>query len=180
MTWFKIDDTFAYHRKTMAAGNAALGLWVRAGAYCAQQLTDGFVSREVIGTLGTAAQARRLVTAGLWRETDEGYQFHDWADFQPSREDVTEQRQLSKERQARWRMRRATNASPETRDERVSNAAHGDGAPTRPDPTYISTPPTPPRGGPRGRVSEQATVETDPYANYLDAPPEDPHEEPRP
>lgn len=29
MPWFRVDDDFALHPKAIAAGNAALGLWVR-------------------------------------------------------------------------------------------------------------------------------------------------------
>lgn len=31
MPWFKVDDTLALHGKVVAAGNPAMGLWVRAG-----------------------------------------------------------------------------------------------------------------------------------------------------
>jgi len=44
MPWFKVDDTLAFHAKVVAAGNAAMGLWVRAGAHSMQQLTDGFIT----------------------------------------------------------------------------------------------------------------------------------------
>lgn len=33
MSWFKVDDHLAFHRKTLAAGNEAMGLWVRAGSW---------------------------------------------------------------------------------------------------------------------------------------------------
>lgn len=85
MVWFKIDDTFSLHPKILDAGNAAVGLWVRAGAWSMQQLTDGFIPRHVAAQLGTTTQARRLVDAGLWVEKPDGYAFHDWTEYQPSR-----------------------------------------------------------------------------------------------
>lgn len=92
MTWFKVDDTLAFHSKVIAAGNAAMGLWVRAGAWSAQQLSDGWVPAHVAQTLGTPGEGRRLVSAGLWLPKDDGYQFHEWDERQPSRVEVMAQR----------------------------------------------------------------------------------------
>jgi hypothetical protein len=82
MPWFNVDDGFAFHRKTVRAGNAAAGLWVRAGSWCAKELTDGFVPDHMVPTMGTAKQAERLVEAGLWVRDDVrgGFQFHQYAD----------------------------------------------------------------------------------------------------
>ncbi|MFK0223563.1 mucin-2 [Streptomyces vinaceus] len=68
MAWFKIDDSSHMHPKIVKAGNAALGLWVRAGAYSAQHLTEGTVPAVVARQYGTAPQARKLVSVGLWHE----------------------------------------------------------------------------------------------------------------
>lgn len=68
MPWFKIDDASHSHPKFMAAGNAALGLWLRCGAYSAQHLTEGHVPAAVAKAYGTASQARKLVAVGLWHE----------------------------------------------------------------------------------------------------------------
>lgn len=103
MPWFKVDDTFPHHAKVMAAGNAACGLWVRAGAWSMQQLSDGFVPRHVARQLGTPREARALVDAGLWIEKDDGYEFHEWAGRQPSRVQVEADREAARERQRRAR-----------------------------------------------------------------------------
>ncbi|MFI6055523.1 mucin-2 [Streptomyces violascens] len=66
MTWFKIDDSAHMHPKVIAAGNAALGLWLRCGAYSAQHLTEGHVPAVVAKQYGTAPQAAKLVKVGLW------------------------------------------------------------------------------------------------------------------
>lgn len=88
MTWFKVDDNLAFHPKVMRAGNAALGLWVRAGSWSSRYLTDGFIPEDMVRTLGTAAEARRLVVSGLWVPAPGGYQFHEWARWQPPAADV--------------------------------------------------------------------------------------------
>jgi hypothetical protein len=68
VSWFKIDDSSHMHPKFVAAGNAALGLWLRCGAYCAQHLTEGHVPGTIAKQYGTTPQARRLLAAGLWHE----------------------------------------------------------------------------------------------------------------
>lgn len=88
MPWFKVDDGFAFHPKTVHAGNAAAGFWVRAGAWSAANLTNGFIPVAVVPALGgTRPQAHRLVDAGLWLPESGGYRFHDWSTYQPNADD---------------------------------------------------------------------------------------------
>lgn len=88
MPWFKVDDTLAFHTKVLAAGNAAMGLWVRAGSWSMHTLSDGFVPTALARQLGTPKEARQLVTVGLWDEAEGGYMFHEWGDRQPTAVDV--------------------------------------------------------------------------------------------
>lgn len=106
MPWFRVDDTFAHHAKVLEAGNAAVGLWVRAGAWSMQQLSDGFIPTQVVHTIGTRSQARRLVDVGLWIAKDDGYQFHEWEQRQPSRVQVHADREAAAERQRKAREKR--------------------------------------------------------------------------
>lgn len=69
MPWFKIDDKAHSHPKWLKAGNAALGLFVRAGSYSAQHLTEGIVPGVIAQLYGTAPQAAKLVKVGLWHST---------------------------------------------------------------------------------------------------------------
>jgi hypothetical protein len=88
MTWFKVDDSFYEHPKAFDASDAAIALWLRAGTWSARNLTDGFVPTGMLARLsetGTAA-AGELVARGLWRRVRGGHLFHDWADYQPTRE----------------------------------------------------------------------------------------------
>lgn len=106
MVWFKVDDGFASHPKTVAAGNMAIGLWVRAGSWSAHHLTDGYIPAHVLSTLGgTKKHAEQLVKVGLWESVDDGYRFHQWNDDgrQPTRADVEAQRVAQRERKARSR-----------------------------------------------------------------------------
>lgn len=94
MTWFYVDDGLHSHRKVWAAGTPAMGLWVRAGSWCADELTDGFVPTEIVKAYGTAPMARSLVSAGLWAPEGGGYRFHQWNEpgRQPTRTEVEERR----------------------------------------------------------------------------------------
>jgi hypothetical protein len=103
MPWFLVDDGLAFHPKIIAAGNAATGLWARAGSWSAQHLTEGSVSADIARTLGSRAEAVRLVDAGLWVPDGTGYLFHDWDQIQPTKETVLADREAAKLRQRRAR-----------------------------------------------------------------------------
>ena len=106
MPWFRIDDNLAFHHKVVAAGNPAMGLWVRAGSMCAQQLTDGFVPDHMVLSLGTLAQAKKLVAVGLWNRVEGGYSFHEWEERQPSKASVEAERAAAAERMREHRKKK--------------------------------------------------------------------------
>jgi hypothetical protein len=116
MPWFKVDDNLAFHAKSVAAGNPAMGLWVRAGSWCSQQLTDGFVPDHIALSLGTKAQAARLVDVVLWHRVAGGFRFHEWDEEgrQPSRAEVEKRRKDDRDRKA---AARAALADKRTRKE---------------------------------------------------------------
>lgn len=108
MAWFKADDKLYGHPKWLATSKGGRALWITAGTWSGDQLTDGFVPRHVLPMLdGTAREAASLVASGLWHEVDGGWQFHDWADHQPSREAVLDRRSKDAERLRKWRERKA-------------------------------------------------------------------------
>ncbi|MBP0456226.1 mucin-2 [Streptomyces montanisoli] len=118
MPWFKVDDTAHSHPKLIKAGNAAVGLWMRAGAYVAQHLTEGAVPGVVAQLYGTTPQARKLVTVGLWHAAGHtcprcpqpatgDYQIHDYHQYNPRRAKVEDDRAAAAERQQRARERAA-------------------------------------------------------------------------
>ena len=101
MSWFKIDDGFWSHPKILALSPEAIALWVRAGSWCSQQLTDGEVKRHVTPLFMAGPEAiSELVEVGLWDSIPTGYQFHDWLEYQPSRESVLSERASNAKRQA--------------------------------------------------------------------------------
>ena len=113
MPWFKVDDTLAWHSKSVQAGNAAMGLWVRAGSWSSQQLTEGFIPDAIANSLGTRTEISRLVAARLWVEVPGGgYRFHEYLDRNPTREQVETAREAAAERQ-----RKAREAARKRREE---------------------------------------------------------------
>ncbi|WP_399087982.1 mucin-2 [Streptomyces sp. BBFR2] len=102
----------------LKAGNAAIGLWMRAGAYAAQHLTEGAVPGVVAQLYGTAPQTRKLVASGLWHEHGHAcprcpqpppsdFQMHDFLAYNPTRASVEDGRQKAAERQQRARVKAA-------------------------------------------------------------------------
>lgn len=93
MPWFKVDDSFAMNPKTAPLSDGAVALWLRAGTWCCAQLTDGFFPQRMTKVFRAAEESiDELVEAGLWEECEDGWQFHDWHQYQPSSDKVEELR----------------------------------------------------------------------------------------
>lgn len=110
MAWFKVDDSLHSHPKWLVTPPSARGLWITAGAWSSAQLLDGHVPASALPTLnGRRRDADALVRAGLWKvsERGEGWDFHDWHDYQPTRQAVQTKRARQAERVQRWRERTA-------------------------------------------------------------------------
>lgn len=98
--WFKVCNSLAQHRKALEAGTEAIGLWTLAGAWSCGQLTNGFIPDYALARLAANAEAlaSRLVQAGLWERVENGYQFHEWTEYQPDAEQ--ERRRQEQRREA--------------------------------------------------------------------------------
>lgn len=103
MPWFYVEDNLAFHPKALDAGNAAIGLWTRAGSWSQATLTEGFIPTGMARQLGTAAEAKKLTATGLWIAKDNGYEFHQWDQRQQTRAQIEATREASRERQRRAR-----------------------------------------------------------------------------
>ncbi len=129
MTWFKVDDTLGSHPKPRAAGLAAMGLWVVAGAWSSQHLTEGFVPDWYVKSWPSGhKRAADLVQSGLWVEADSGYRFHQWEERQPTKAQVESEREAARERQRRHRESKRDAAVSHGVTDGVTNRT-----PTRPD-----------------------------------------------
>lgn len=99
MAWFKVDDGFytsmkflSIHREHQAQ---AAGAWLLCGTWSADKMTDGFVPYSVMSLWEFDPEVvGQLVTVGLWDHDEErdGIQFHDWAEYQPTRDQLEQKR----------------------------------------------------------------------------------------
>lgn len=101
MTWFKVDDKLHDHRKARAAGTQAMGVWLLAGSWSADNLTDGFIPADVLPRWGRPRDAEKLVAVGLWhadeQDGEKGWRFHEWAERQPTRAQKLAEREAKAE-----------------------------------------------------------------------------------
>lgn len=99
MPWFKVDDAFHGHPKVMELSPAAVGVWTLAGSWCANYLTDGEIKASIVRRFGADdAMVSELVGAGLWIDLGGSYQFKDWDEYQPLKEEVMAERNAARER----------------------------------------------------------------------------------
>ncbi|HEY2195575.1 MAG TPA: hypothetical protein VGH76_25185 [Actinomycetospora sp.] len=119
MTWFKVDDQLPDHRKFRALGArnrmAATGLWTTCGAWAANAGTDGFVPVEIVRRYDPRLRlAAALVDAKLWVEDkvdgEDGFCFHDWSVYQPTKESQTVERSYNAWKTALYRDREVLDA----------------------------------------------------------------------
>ena len=133
MAWFKVDDGWWSHPKILQLSDSAQALWMRAGSWSMKHLTDGDVPAFALPLLGAKPKpVAELVAVGLWLEVPTGYQFHDWAKYQPSRESVERERESAAERK---RVSRVKSQGESRRDSGRPSALPD---PTRPDPTRLT------------------------------------------
>lgn len=146
MTWFKVDDSFYDHPKIFDAPDCAVALWTRAGSWSARNLTNGFVptgiTRRFCDDPDTAV--KELLARRLWSRVKGGFQFHDWTEYQPTKEAVERDRKAAAERQRKAREKKKKQVGQgavteeSRRDSRVTHAdSHGVShtTPSRPVPS---------------------------------------------
>jgi len=144
VSWFKVDDNLHSHKKATKAGVEAMGLWVLAGSWAADQLTDGWVPNYMAQRwAGNSAKlAARLVSVGLWtageHDGDSGWWFHQWAERQPARADVEAKRVDARERMRQARsskrsldVRANTESITDEQEAKLADCSHNP-VPSRP------------------------------------------------
>lgn len=128
MSWVRIDDGMPEHPKIVGLTDTAFRMHISALCHCSRYLTDGVFTERAFRVMtanvprSSRARAKReLILARVWVQTRDddgtlGYEIHDYAEYQPTRADVLEQRQNTANRVARWRQKNqrgnvVTNAS---------------------------------------------------------------------
>ena len=109
MTWVRLDDDFYHHPKVLKAGPLCIAMQVAGLCYCNHYLTDGFIPESSVSNLLNIENARdseyktivsKLVACEMWEPVEGGYQIHDFLDYQPSKEQVLEERSITQTRKA--------------------------------------------------------------------------------
>ncbi len=94
MTWFKVDVDFLTHPKFIRAidqgGSAAVHLWASMMGYAKKHRTRGRLSHVEVNAIAGPAQGRwrvralqALLDVGLIDQVDDGYQIHDYLEWNP-------------------------------------------------------------------------------------------------
>lgn len=122
MPWGKMDDKFHRNPKVralrrMKGGREALGVWVYWWSWCLDDPSlTGFVPEDELSGVDAKAAAL-LCEVGLWDKTDHGYQFHDFSDYNPTREKLEAKRAADRKRIAADReMEKLATAPPVASD----------------------------------------------------------------
>jgi hypothetical protein len=94
------------HPKIIKAGRDARDMWLASITWCAKHLTDGYFPNNLLPSLAVSAGvdvancqtfAKTLLQVGLWDSSEDGYQVHDYLDYNPTKEQAMATREARKE-----------------------------------------------------------------------------------
>ena len=93
LKWVRLDTTFPTNQKTLdlaAAGRwRAITVYLCSLAHAGAQGTDGWIPTSALRVIhARPIDAQHLTDAGLWAKEEGGYLIHDWADYQPTSQDI--------------------------------------------------------------------------------------------
>lgn len=144
--WSKISDDFFRNPKIVAVGRDARDLHIVAICHANEHLTDGFIASHYLRRLAADAEidtvqecVTRLVSGGLWHETEGGWQIHDFLEYNPSREEVLKQREDTARRKSDWKQRNSERRA-ERQAERVPERVPNGGGTPAPVPGPVPVP----------------------------------------
>ncbi len=84
----KLEQTFPEHPKVLDLSPEAFRLYVEGLCYSARLLSDGLLASSALRRMSDPYAASELVDAGLWHEHPDGYEIHNYLDWQQSRSEV--------------------------------------------------------------------------------------------
>lgn len=115
MPWVYLDDHIDEHDKTIEAGDAAFGFWVRLLAFCRRKQNGGRIPKGYERLRGQRSKVERLLKVGYLEDQGDHYQVHDY-DVIYFKEDEERRRRSDKARraaEARWDAQSNAQASAE-------------------------------------------------------------------
>lgn len=138
MTWVRLDDRFPSHRKVALLSDRAFRLHVTALCWCSENLTEGRILaaelRVIVHFRGAKVAANELVERKLWDRIDDGWEIHDFLEYNPDRAKVQNDRERNAARQQALRDRRK--AQREVREAAANAANEADSNGVTPPVTY--------------------------------------------
>jgi hypothetical protein len=134
MAWARVDDGWWCHPKVLGLDLDARGLWVSALSWSCQQQTSDIPHAIVrmCGDDGTAAA--KLVMAGLWTVTSDGFAIHDWDEYQSERAKKAAAGRLGGKRSGETRRAKQADEADDGASSEAETGASTEAGPSRPDP----------------------------------------------
>lgn len=108
--WVRLDAGFPHNPKILQLATdgrwRAIVLYASGLAYAGQQGSEGHIPRTALHLIhGRPADAAQLVDAGLWEVNGNGWNIHDWHDYQPTNQVIEARTRSERARHAaevRW------------------------------------------------------------------------------
>lgn len=118
----------------------AIGVWAMCGSHAGSYETDGLVSmgfvRSIVGDEDADLFASELCKCGLWSTAGMEIRFHDFHEYNPSKQDLDAERKRAADRQARY----IKGKSPTSRNTNAVSDGVSDASLTRHSRSYNAGP----------------------------------------
>lgn len=106
MPYLNLDDGYSEHRKVDALSDGAFRLHTSGLCYCAREMTDGFVPDHRVPRLVPKFKQphlAELLAAAMWLPAKDGFEIHDYLEWNKPRAWWIEKREKDAKRLAEWR-----------------------------------------------------------------------------
>ena len=117
MKWIRIDTQMFENPKLLYLKEdrkfRAIVVHLEGMTYSGRHALAGFIPKAALRIFGaSAADAKALVTAGLWDLAPGGWQVHDWDDYQLSADDMQQRSERAQRAAAaRWKREEPSNGN---------------------------------------------------------------------
>lgn len=110
--FIRLCDSYIDHPKFLALSADAFRLWHEGIAFCRKHQTDGRIDRSALqGFRYFKPKPLAELTAALWEVAEDGFQVHDYLDWNPSKFEEQQRKRDSVERTKKWRTNTIRDAS---------------------------------------------------------------------
>lgn len=159
MSYAQLHDTVPMSRKLSKLTGDAYRVWTFGLIYAQVHKTDGFIPLEVVPVLGLPVprteQVAELVQKQCWKPAADGYQIHDYLQWNASGLERDQRKQSNRDRQQRFRdrLKQAKTGAPQGQSVAPVDSPPPAVTPVAPPPNVEPAPPPkvePPRRAPRG------------------------------